>query len=289
MRDRMAKLAAVTRGAKARVFRRATSAGATVRHLHDIIVAQKLEQLRYIIKLVARALELTSPEGAAALEMVLQVCDVDYTVGFVILSTLLLLTCVSIVFMQAHFALFATYMRPDVRPPTMSRTIAVGSMMSQKLDEPYDRSKSKVAADSCALQTTDRETSAPESMPSDASTAIAPSTADVGSIIASSERESVPAPVDPLWHLSAGIFYHTEAVVSRAASSSIPFESSTFRLPDAVISGTAFVRGDARTILLPHGTSFQNGDPAVDKGKAIDMRSTSAHSRNTIAPWKKVL
>jgi len=65
--------------------------------------------------------------------------------------------------MQAHFALFATYMRPDVRPPTMSRTIAVGSMMSQKLDEPYDRSKSKVAADSCALQTTDRETtSAPE-------------------------------------------------------------------------------------------------------------------------------
>ena len=69
----MAKLVAAAEASRSRVSLTADATGTTLRQLHDCILGHKLELLRYAIKAVTRSLELTSPDGAAALELVLQV------------------------------------------------------------------------------------------------------------------------------------------------------------------------------------------------------------------------
>lgn len=66
---------------------------ASLRQLHDAILAAKLELFRYGLKVVIREVELVFPEGAAALEHLV----------------------------QAHYACFAMYMSERVRTPTKHR------------------------------------------------------------------------------------------------------------------------------------------------------------------------
>lgn len=71
---RLTKLVSVSDAARARVAECASS-DVPIRRLHDVILAHKLELLRYVIKAVTRSLEHVSPDGAAALELVLKVRD----------------------------------------------------------------------------------------------------------------------------------------------------------------------------------------------------------------------
>ena len=65
-------------------------AGRTLRQIHDVILAYKLELFRSAVKVVMREIELSFPEGAAALEHILEI----------------------------HFTLFAQYMSRKVKPPS---------------------------------------------------------------------------------------------------------------------------------------------------------------------------
>lgn len=69
------------------------AAGVTLRQLHDSVLAAKLELFRYMTKVIIREVELVFPEGAAALEHLV----------------------------QAHYTFFAMYMSERVRTPTMHR------------------------------------------------------------------------------------------------------------------------------------------------------------------------
>lgn len=71
--NRLSKLLLVSERSKARIYRRVALPKYTVRQLYDAVLAHKLELLRYVIKVVTRAVELSSPDGAAALELVIHV------------------------------------------------------------------------------------------------------------------------------------------------------------------------------------------------------------------------
>ena len=74
-------------------IRRLVALRASLRQLHDAILAAKLELYRYMLKVIIREVELIFPEGAAALENLV----------------------------QAHYSFFAMYMSDRVRTPTKHR------------------------------------------------------------------------------------------------------------------------------------------------------------------------
>jgi hypothetical protein len=255
--QRMAKLVAVASLARTGVAAFVSAAAGSIRQLHDLTLSHKLAMLRAVMEVVSRNLELISPDGAATYELVL----------------------------QAQFALFAPFMRPDVNAPTMRRFDIVAGMRRRagSTHQPSARLRAELGASAAPLAPEAVGLAAPDALvietaaadQSNAGTDI-PSLAVGGALLLSPEVNTSYVS-DRLMRLSSGLFYHTEIATPSPAAGSIQggtedgdgstaapllHENSRMRV---------LQRGQSRVLVLPRA-----GDSSLRSGssRAGSARST---------------